>query len=76
MKNKLFIHYDEEGDLLELRIGKPTEAYFEEIDEGIFERRDEKTREVKGFKIFGFKKRAQKLKDIEISLPTSLNITQ
>ena len=74
MKNKLFIHYDEEGDLLELRIGKPTESYFEEIDKGIFERRDEKTNEVKGFKIFGFKKRAQKLKDIEISLPESLEI--
>ena len=31
MKEKPLIHYDEEGDFLEFRIGSPKEAYFEEV---------------------------------------------
>ncbi len=69
MKNKIHVHYDEEGDMLELRIGKPQQAYYEEINNGVFERRDERTNEWKGFAIFNFKKRSAKLKDIQVKIP-------
>lgn len=75
MKNNLNIHYDEEGDFLEIRIGKPTEAYFEELGNDLFERRDEKTEEIKGFAIFNFKKRTEKLKDVEVALPVKIQLT-
>ena len=56
MKSNFNIYYDEEGDLLELRVGKPTESYSEEISDGVFERRDEESEEIKGLTIFNFKK--------------------
>ncbi|HLD15050.1 MAG TPA: hypothetical protein VJB94_00520 [Candidatus Nanoarchaeia archaeon] len=74
MKEKLFIHYDDEGDFLEFRIGSPKEAYFEEVEEDVFQRCDEKTNEVKGFAIFNFKKRTENLKDIAFSLPFKIQI--
>ena len=74
MKNKLNIYYDEEGDFLELRIGKPTPSVYNDIGNDIFQRIDEKTRKVKGFAIFNFKKRTEKLKNIAVSLPIELKV--
>jgi len=74
MKNKLNIYYDEEGDFLEFRIGKPTPSVYNDIGNDIFQRIDEKTREVKGFAIFNFKKRTEKLKNIDVSLPIELKV--
>ena len=74
MKDNLYIHYDKEGDFLEFRIGEPTEAYFEEISEDIFKRLDEKTKKVKGFAIFNFKKRTEKLNDIKVSIPFKIEL--
>ncbi len=71
-KHTLNIHYDAAGDLLELRIGDATAAYYEDLGDDVFERRDEKTDEVKGFAIFNFTKRAKKLKDISLPLDVSL----
>ena len=45
MKNKLNIYYDQEGDFLEIRIGKPTESIYEDIGDDIFQRIDNKTKE-------------------------------
>ncbi len=42
MKGNLHLYYDEEGDFLELQVGEPREGYFEEIEKGIFERKDKK----------------------------------
>lgn len=53
------LYYDEAGDMLELCIGKPADAYFEEIQDGIFIRIDRKTKRVKGFMVFAFKKRVE-----------------
>ena len=75
MKNKLNIYYDKEGDFLELRIGKPTASIYEDIGNDVFKRIDEKTKEVKGFAIFNFKKRTEKLKDIDVSLPVEIKIS-
>ncbi|MAG47609.1 hypothetical protein CL617_03310 [archaeon] len=73
-KNELDIYYDEEGDLLELRIGEPKSSYYEEIEDGIFERIDEKTKEIKGFAVFSFRKRIKLGKDIKIPLPVNVQI--
>ena len=69
MEEQLHIHYDKEGDFLELQLGKPRPGYFKEIGEGIFERRDETTDHVVGIAIVGFVQRSDTLKDLNISLP-------
>ena len=75
MKGKFIIHYDKEGDLLELRIGTPTESYYEDIGDDVFERIDRKTGEVKGLAIFNFKKRSEKHKSIDVELPIKISLT-
>ena len=74
MKNKLHIYYDEEGDFLELRIGKPTASVYNNIGNDLFQRIEEKTGKVKGFAIFNFKKRTEKLKNIDVTLPVELKV--
>ena len=51
MKGKMELDYDAEADILEIFIGEPTPSYFEEIDDDLFEGRDKKTGELKGYKI-------------------------
>ena len=69
MKEKMFVHYNTEGDFLEIRFGKPTESYYEDIGDDIFKRIDEKTKKVRGYAFFNVKKRQeQQPKDIEIPL--------
>ena len=75
MKNKLNIYYDKEGDFLELRIGKPTQSVYNAIGNDIFQRVDEKTGEIRGFAVFNFKKRTEKLKEVEVPLPSQLKIS-
>ena len=53
------IHYDEEGDYLEIYFGKITKGYFKEIGDKYFERIDEKTGEIVGIAIMDFKKRTR-----------------
>ena len=74
MKNKLNIYYDEEGDFLEFRIGKPASSTYNNIGNDIFQRVDDKTGKVKGFAIFNFKKRNEKIKNIDVSLPVELKV--
>ena len=69
------VYYDEEGDFLEISIGKPTECYATEVEPGVFIRKDEKTEEVKSVGILGFKKRSKQLKDIELRLPVGVTFT-
>ncbi len=74
--NNLSIYFDSEADILELQIGEPTESYFDEIDDDLFEGRDEKTGELKGYKIFNFRKRGDinGLKSINIPLPVNVTL--
>lgn len=74
MKNKLNIYYDEEDDLLEIQIGDPAPAYYEEINEGVFERRDEKTNKITGFAVFSFRKRISDKKNINVEVPVGVEI--
>jgi len=73
MKGKLSIHYDEEGDYLEIfkRIGRPN--YGEDIASGITIFKDEETDEIIGIGILNFKKKANNLNQIE--LPFEINFS-
>jgi len=74
MNGKIDIYYDEEGDFLEITIANPPEeSYCEDIDEDVFIRRDEKTREVIGIGILNFKEHSKDLKDILIKAPVKIN---
>ena len=75
MEGEMRIYYDEEGDFLEISIGKPTKCVAEEVEPGIFLRKDEKTNEVKSIGIVSFKKRSKDLKDIKLDLPVEINFS-
>ena len=66
------VYYDEEGDFLEISIGNPTACIADEVEPGIFLRKDEKTKQIKSIGILNFKSRSKKPKDIEIFLPVRL----
>jgi len=68
MKKKMHVYYDPEGDFLEVRFGNPTLCYYEEIDKDIFEKRDEKTNELKGYAIFNVQKHMT-INDLEVEMP-------
>jgi len=74
MKDKLNIHYDEEGDLLEIQVGKPTPSYYDEIEDGVFKRIDEKTGKIKGFAVFSFRKRMHKNSEIMVKIPVKIQL--
>ena len=75
MKGPMRVHYDEEGDFLEIAVGNPTKCYADEVEPGVFLRIDEKTKEVKSIGILSFKKRAKELKDIKLKLPIDVNFS-
>lgn len=74
-KGKLNIYYDDEGDFLELNIGRYTEGSFKSVGNGIFERIDKKTKQVTGIAIHGFRKRTQKMKNLQLSLPIEIKVS-
>ncbi len=74
MKGAMKLHYDEEGDFLEISAGESTECYADEVEPGVFIRKDEKTNEVKSIGILGFKKRSKDLKDVILNLPIDINL--
>lgn len=77
MGKKLEIYYDREADILEITIGRPSPCTFDEVEDDVFEGHDEKTNELKGYKIFNFLKRGgfNNMKKIRIDLPANVNIT-
>ena len=75
MKGPMSIYYDEEGDFLEISIGKPTKCSAEEVQPGIFLRMDEKTHDVKSIGVLGFKKRSKTLTDVTLDLPIEINFS-
>ena len=75
MKGPMRVYYDEEGDFLEISVGKPSKCYASELGQGVFLRIDEKTEEVKSVGILGFKKRTKDLKDIKLDIPVEVNFS-
>ncbi len=74
------IYYDEEGDFLELTFGlPPKDCLTDEIEEGVFVTKNEKTNELYGIGILSFKKRAEILRNIlnkfKIRFPLEINIS-
>ncbi|MBI2672113.1 hypothetical protein HYX16_04220 [Candidatus Woesearchaeota archaeon] len=66
----MFIHYDKEGDYLEIHFGKPEISYYEKIGRDVFQRRNEKDGKVRSYAIFNVLKRKQVVpKDIELEVP-------
>ncbi len=75
MKSKMNIHWDQEGDLLEIRFGKPTTSYYEEVRDDVFERRDEKTGKIIGYAFFNVQKRKQTHPlDIVVDVPSEADM--
>ena len=75
MKGKMNLYYDEEGDYLEIFVAnKSKNQILKNLGKGVFEKRDEKTGEIIGIAILGFKKRTKKLKSIKVDLPFEIKM--
>jgi len=76
--NTYDIYYDKEADFLEIFFGEPSKCLAEEMQEGVFIRRDENTNEIKSIGILSFKKRVGVLKQIlqkvNIDFPLEISI--
>lgn len=66
------IHYDKEGDFLEVFFGESAKCYTEEPEEGVFIRKDQETHEIKSIGILAFSKRASLLSRITQKLNKKL----
>ncbi len=78
MESKTYnIYYDEESDFLEIFFGELRESYAEEVEPGVFVRRDDKTDKVTSIGILSYKKRAKVLYDLlkKINLKFPINIS-
>lgn len=64
MKKQTKVYYDEEGDFLEFNIGEPKKGFAEEVEKGIFIRKDEETGQILGIGILTFKKSSGNLREI------------
>lgn len=73
-KTQIQLHYDNEGDFLEIFLGSPKKGYFNDIGDDIFQRIDEKSGEIIGLAVFNFKKRTKNFKNINLSLPFELKV--
>jgi uncharacterized protein YuzE len=68
--------FDEEGDVLDITIGKPKKAVAKELKNDIAIRCDPVTGEIVGIVILNFRKRfEQKKKPEKIDLPLNVTIT-
>lgn len=76
--NTYDIYYDQEADFLEILFGEPSKCSTEEIEEGVFIRRDEKTNNIKSIGILSFKKRAEILKatlqKVNVDFPLEISV--
>ncbi|MDO8467822.1 MAG: DUF2283 domain-containing protein [Nanoarchaeota archaeon] len=75
MKGQMNIHYDEDGDYLEIFIEGSSPTYGEEIGDDITLFKSEKTGEVVGVGILNFKRRTKSLKDVKLNLPFEVNFS-
>ena len=70
---KMMFFYDEEGDVLDISIGKPKKAISEEIGNDIIVRKDEKGMVV-GFTILNFEKRSETEKGFNIPIEAKFEV--
>ena len=70
---KMRFFYDDEGDVLDISIGKPKKAKSEEIGNDVIVRKDKKGKVV-GFTILNFEKRSEKGKGFNIPVEAKFEI--
>lgn len=70
---EMMFFYDEEGDVLDISIGKPKKAVSEEVGNDVIVRKDEKGTVV-GFTILNFEKRAEFGKGFKIPVEAKFGI--
>lgn len=76
MKGKISFFFDEEGDVLDITIGKHRKAVAKELKNDIAIRVDPKSGEIVGIVILNFMKRFRlKKKPEKIELPVKVKIT-
>ena len=76
MEGKINFFFDEEGDVLDISIGKPKKAISKELKNDIAIRVDPESGDVVGFTILNFMKRFRlKKKPEKIELPIKVKIT-
>lgn len=76
MEGKINFFFDEEGDVLDITIGKPRKAVAKELKNDIAVRCDPETGEIVGIVILNFRKRFEgKKKPERIELPLHVTIT-
>ncbi len=77
MEGKINFFFDEEGDVLDISIGKPRKAVAKELKNDIAIRVDPESGEIVGITILNFMKRFKlKKKPEKIELPVKVTITQ
>ncbi len=69
MTQNIHIYYDEEGDFLEISLDDERSGTFKNLGDGIFERVNEKTHQVTGVAIHGFKEKTKNFKELSVPLP-------
>ncbi len=76
MEGRINFFFDEEGDVLDITIGKPKKAVTKELKDDIAVRCDPVTGEIVGIVILNFRKRFEGKKNHErIDLPLNISIT-
>jgi uncharacterized protein YuzE len=76
LEGKINFFFDEEGDVLDITIGKPRKAVAKELKNDIAVRCDPETGEIVGIVILNFRKRFEgKKKPEKIELPVKVSIT-
>ena len=74
MKGAIDIYYDKEGDFLEITLANPPyESYCEDINDDVFVRRDEDTKEIFGIGVLNFTHHTKDLKDIFVKSPLKIS---
>jgi len=77
LEGKINFFFDEEGDVLDISIGKPRKAVAKELKNDIAIRVDPESGEIVGITILNFMKRFKlKKKPEKIELPVKVTITQ
>ncbi len=56
---RMMMSYDKDADVLYVSLGKPMKAIGREIENGVIERVDPKSKKIVGFTIVGFSKRKE-----------------
>jgi uncharacterized protein YuzE len=76
VEGKINFFFDEEGDVLDITIGKPRKAVAKELKNDIAIRVDPETGEIVGIVVLNFMKRFRlKKKPEKIELPLKITIT-